>query len=242
MLAVYTAGYVRTRSAAEQFESQAAGRRPANPDPARTAPAASERGAPAPRAAAAQPSLPSASPTVHPPGEPARPTPIGNPGSIAPEEHTSAAVPVPGATPSPAGSLPGSASLPAEAIPPVARQSSEPDAPTVPTTPTAEPRREAPAVALVPPPPAAPLWKDGTYYGWGSSRHGNIQAAVVIEGGRIASATIAQCQTRYPCSVIVNLPPQVAQRQNAEVDYVSGATQSADAFHYAVLEALSKAK
>lgn len=65
---------------------------------------------------------------------------------------------------------------------------------------------------------------------------------MVIEGGRIASATIAQCMTRYSCSVISQLPPQVAQRQSPEVDYVSGATQSANAFYYAVGEALSKAK
>ena len=250
VLAVYTAGYVRTRSAAERFESQAAGRRPAIQDSARTAPPSTEFGAPAPNASATQSSSPAASPTFHLPGESARPTrnTFGNPGSVAPEEHPPVAVPVPVAAPSPGGSFPGTASLPVEAAPPVARQAAEPEAPGVEhrievpaAVPTVEPRREATAVALVPPPPA-PTRKDGTYYGWGTSRHGNIQAAVVIEGGRIASATIAQCQTRYPCSVIVNLPPQVAQRQNAEVDYVSGATQSADAFHYAVLEALSKAK
>jgi len=89
---------------------------------------------------------------------------------------------------------------------------------------------------------AAPKYKDGTYYGWGTSRHGDIQAAVVIENGRIASATIAQCLTRYSCSVISRLPPQVAERQSPEVDYVSGATQSTNAFYYAVVEALGKAK
>ncbi len=91
---------------------------------------------------------------------------------------------------------------------------------------------------------AAPAakWKDGTYTGWGFSRHGNIEAAVVIEGGRIASATISQCRTRYSCSVIERLPPQVAQRQSPNVDYVSGATQSADAFYGAVVSALGKAR
>ncbi len=32
----------------------------------------------------------------------------------------------------------------------------------------------------------------------------------------------------------------MAQRQSPEVDYVSGATQSADAFYYAVVEALAQ--
>jgi len=90
--------------------------------------------------------------------------------------------------------------------------------------------------------PPKPQYKDGTYLGWGTSRHGDIQAQVVVEGGRIASATIAQCLTRYSCSVIDKLPPQVAQRQSPETDYVSGATQSTNAFYYAVVEALSKAK
>ena len=99
-----------------------------------------------------------------------------------------------------------------------------------------EPKVEAP------PPPPAPVWKDGTYTGWGYSRHGNIEASVVIEGGRIASAIISQCRTRYSCSVIDLLPPQVAQRQSPDVDYVSGATQSADAFYGAVVAALGKAK
>jgi uncharacterized protein with FMN-binding domain len=99
-----------------------------------------------------------------------------------------------------------------------------------------------PAAVLPPPAPPAPVWKDGTYTGWGYSRHGDIEAAVVIEGGRIASATISQCRTRYSCSVIDGLPPEVAQRQSPDVDYVSGATQSADAFYGAVVAALTKAK
>jgi uncharacterized protein with FMN-binding domain len=65
---------------------------------------------------------------------------------------------------------------------------------------------------------------------------------VVIRGGRIQSAVISQCRIRYSCSVIKELPPQVAQRQNPEVDYVSGATESTDAFYYALVEALATAE
>lgn len=89
---------------------------------------------------------------------------------------------------------------------------------------------------------AKPLWRDGTYSGWGTSRHGNIEATVVIERGRITSATISRCMTRYSCSWIEHLQQQVVTRQSADVDYVSGATQSANAFYYAVLEALQKAQ
>jgi uncharacterized protein with FMN-binding domain len=100
----------------------------------------------------------------------------------------------------------------------------------------------SPPPAPQPPPPPLPKWKDGTYTGWGTSRHGDIQSQVVIEGGRIISATIAECQTRYSCSVIDKLPPQVSARQSPDVDSVSGATQSADAFYYGVVEALGKAR
>ena len=86
------------------------------------------------------------------------------------------------------------------------------------------------------------VWRDGTFSGWGTSRHGDIEATVVIEGGRITNATISRCLTRYSCSWVNHLQQQVVDRQSADVDYVSGATQSANAFYYAVFEALQKAK
>ena len=73
--------------------------------------------------------------------------------------------------------------------------------------------------------PAAPkVWRDGTYRGWGFSPHGNIEATVTIESGRIANAVISQCRTRHSCAVIDTLPPEVAQRQSPNVDYISGHT------------------
>ena len=85
-------------------------------------------------------------------------------------------------------------------------------------------------------------YKDGVYFGWGSSRHGDIQASVEIRDGRIFAATVAQCLTRYSCSWISMLPGQVVSRQSPETDVISGATQSSDAFYYAVVEALKQAK
>lgn len=85
-------------------------------------------------------------------------------------------------------------------------------------------------------------FKDGTYTGWGRSRHGDIEARVEISDGRIIAASIAQCLTRYSCSWISALPGQVVTRQSAEVDFVSGATESTNAFYYGIQEALKKAK
>ncbi len=84
-------------------------------------------------------------------------------------------------------------------------------------------------------------YKDGNFLGWGTSRHGDIQAFVVIKRGRIVSTGNAQCRTRYSCTVIVHLPGQVIDRQSAAIDLVSGATESSDAFSDAVSEALMNA-
>lgn len=93
-------------------------------------------------------------------------------------------------------------------------------------------------------------YKDGVYLGLGSCRHGDIEASVTIQGGKIISTVISQCLTRYSCSWIAprtpvvglpDLPGQVVERQSAKVDYVSGATESSYAFSDAVAAALSKA-
>ncbi len=85
------------------------------------------------------------------------------------------------------------------------------------------------------------LYRDGTFTGWGRSPHGRILATVVIRRGRIASAEITTCRMRYPCSMIAALPPQVVTRQGPDVDIVSGATQSGEAFSSAVSQALAQA-
>jgi uncharacterized protein with FMN-binding domain len=253
VLAVYIAGYVRTESAANRFATQVAERRLADMAPRRVASVADGLHAkttvippgilPEPRHSAnmatARPASPATGHPVHgdptvAPAVPDSPHPVGtapeaDPVSAIPEHPGNAASPAapesdhplaaPPATPALTGSDHPLAALPAA---PAFTGSDQPPA--------------APAAA------PAHLWKDGTYTGWGFSRHGNIEASVVIEAGRIASAVISQCRTRYSCSVIGMLPPQVAQRQSPDVDYVSGATQSADAFYEAVVAALNKAK
>jgi uncharacterized protein with FMN-binding domain len=106
--------------------------------------------------------------------------------------------------------------------------------PVVPTAPPVAPPAQQQAQKV--------KWKDGTYSGWGSSRHGDIQASVQIANGEIVNAWISQCLTNYSCSWIERLPPQVITRQSAEVDYVSGATQSTNAFYSAVVGALRAAR
>jgi len=87
----------------------------------------------------------------------------------------------------------------------------------------------------------AASYKDGTYTGMGSSRHGSIQATVVVSGGSIVSANVTGCGTRYPCSKVTSLVSQVVSRQSAPVNYVSGATDSSTAYIQAVKSALAQA-
>lgn len=84
--------------------------------------------------------------------------------------------------------------------------------------------------------------KDGTYTGRGSSRRGDITATVVVRNGRIESADIAECATTYPCSVISELPSEVVASQGTNVDMVSRATDSSEAYLGAVADALSQAQ
>ena len=88
---------------------------------------------------------------------------------------------------------------------------------------------------------SAAKYKDGTYVGNGTSRHGGIQATVVIQSGKIVSAEVTRCGTRYPCADIAALPKQVIARQSDAVDLVSGATDSSEAYQGAVHTALAKA-
>ena len=226
VLAVYAAGYTRTRTAAQLLETQAEERRPAASRPARTAAVAEIMAVPAPSAPPAAVSLAAESSN-----KPDKPQLMASAGTAPVKASHPAAVET------------SKAETPAA---PVVESKVEATAPIMTAPPVAPPAvvvaAPAAVAAVAPPAAVAPSWKDGTYYGWGTSRHGDIQAAVMIESGRISSATIAQCLTRYSCSVISRLPPEVAQRQSPDVDYVSGATKSANAFYYAVVDALSKAK
>ena len=221
VLAVYTAGYVRTKSAADRFESQAATRRPVIPAPAIAAPVSSPLPPPAVTVAAA----PAAQLADPPDDKPSLTVPPSTRAAISPTGKAGEPLRVATVAEEPTSIIP-------TAAPPAATPELPPDVVG----------QAAPTPVPVAAAPAKPQYKDGAYLGWGTSRHGDIQAQVIIEGGRIASATIAQCLTRYSCSVIARLPPQVGERQSPETDYVSGATQSTDAFYYAVVEALSKAK
>jgi len=181
-----------------------------------------------------------------------------------PQQRTSATIAI--ATPPP-GANPGSAAAPpvsSSAAPAIKKNTKRPSTPSRKAAPSSASdsagSSSAPSPASLTNPPieaaAAPAgatksaYKDGVYLGWGSCRHGDIEASVTIQDGKIALVAISQCLTRYSCGWIApkipgaglpDLPSQVVERQGPKVDYVSGATESSYAFADAVVAALSKA-
>jgi uncharacterized protein with FMN-binding domain len=89
--------------------------------------------------------------------------------------------------------------------------------------------------------PSVSPYRDGTYTGTGTSRRGNVTVSVTVSGGRITNVALTRVATEYPASAISSLPAQVVAKQSAQVDGMSGATYSAQAFRGAVQAALKQA-
>jgi uncharacterized protein with FMN-binding domain len=212
VLAVYTAGYSRTREAARHFEVQAEERRSI---------ARNVEMVPVTQPADVSTDLSASSsqPALEARASSARPVDT---------------VPVASGVAEP---VPQQIETTSDATPPVPAETALAEPPIAVTAASAP----APAPAPEPPPGPAPKWRDGTYTGWGRSRHGDIEARVVIKDGRIVESGISQCLTRYSCDVIDILIPQPVQLQSPDVSYVSRATQSSDAYYFGLVEALGKA-
>jgi uncharacterized protein with FMN-binding domain len=213
VLTVYAAGYWRTRDAARQFETQAKARKSA---------ARAQRTAVSPKRAVIEPSAPPPRPL---PEAPATTTASATATVVA----RSSAVAAPRVRHAPATLTIASAPTSAEAGNVVA---------PVPLTEEPAPvSRPASGLAATP----AATWRDGSYTGRGDSPHGGIDVRVVIKDGRIIEASILGCYTRYPCEEIDSLLRQPLERQSPDVDYVSHATESSDAYHDALVDALKSA-
>jgi Uncharacterized protein conserved in bacteria len=97
-------------------------------------------------------------------------------------------------------------------------------------------------LVLAPTPTLPPgTYRDGTYKATGNGRHGPIEATIVIKNGKITSANVSSCGTRYPCSDVNPLINEVLSKQAAPVHYVSGATDSSQSYYQAVKSALAQA-
>jgi uncharacterized protein with FMN-binding domain len=109
------------------------------------------------------------------------------------------------------------------------------------STPTAVVGASAPATA-VSTFASATAYKDGTYTGQGTSRRGGVSVSVTVQSGAITNVQITSVSTQYPVSRIASLPGVVVKQQTANVNVISGATYSSQAFTQAVQQALKVAQ
>jgi len=102
-------------------------------------------------------------------------------------------------------------------------------------------------------PTSAPViasgYKDGTYTGDPADAfYGNIQVQATISGGKITNVQFLQAPNDRGTSIEINsqadpvLAQEAIQAQNANVDVVSGATDSSQAFVQSLQSALDQAK
>jgi len=109
------------------------------------------------------------------------------------------------------------------------------------TPPTPAPVTTSAATTASASAPTVSPYKDGTFTGTGTSRRGSISVAVTVASGRISNVNITKVATQYPISAVSSMPAQVVTTQSANVNGVSGATYSAQAFRGAVQTALQQA-
>lgn len=92
-------------------------------------------------------------------------------------------------------------------------------------------------------------YKDGTYTGSVTDAYyGNVQVSAIVSGGKISSVSFLQYPDTHSESVMINrqampyLQQEAIQAQNAQVQIVSGATFTSQAFIQSLSAALSQAK
>jgi len=93
------------------------------------------------------------------------------------------------------------------------------------------------------------VFKDGTYTGSvADAYYGNVQVQAVISGGKITDVIFLQYPNDRRNSIAINTQamPYLTQEaiavQNAQVDTISGATQTSRAFRESLQSALDQAK
>lgn len=85
-------------------------------------------------------------------------------------------------------------------------------------------------------------YKNGTFEGSGSNRRGSIGVKVTITNDKIIDVEISHFAMHYSKNDVVGLPQEVVQKQSAQVQNVSGATYSTQAFQDAIEDALTQAR
>ncbi|MEP7288671.1 MAG: FMN-binding protein [Chloroflexota bacterium] len=161
--------------------------------------------------------------------------------------ETKQATALPSTTPSAALA---SRNVPATPIPPTARTVMVPPPKAVESSPTVLPTIVEPTI--VPPSPTVVVqsgYKDGQYIGdVTDAYYGNVQVKAIIQGGTIMDVQFLQYPRDRRTSARINsyaapaLRTEALQAQNAQVDIISGATLTSEAFAQSLQSALNKAR
>ena len=92
-------------------------------------------------------------------------------------------------------------------------------------------------------------YKDGTYTGsTEDASYGNVQVAAVITGGKLTDVNVLQYPDSHSDSIAINqqalpmLKQESIQAQSANVDIISGATFTSEAFAQSLRNALVQAQ
>ena len=229
VFAVYGAGYLRTQSAAEALDLETAARRAAG---RREMPATPVDSAPLQALRDTLAALQDSAPPAHVVAAAVDST--KRPEAIAVTPVVVAVDPAP-PPPTPAATLPADSSTKAS-VPPIPEYAPPPPASTSTIAAPPDSAVASPAAKVVKP------LRDGVFHGYGSSRHGDIEVRIEVVGQKVVYAEISRCLTRWPCTIVERLPAQVIDRQTADVDIITGATASSDAFYMAVLDAFSTSR
>ncbi len=98
-------------------------------------------------------------------------------------------------------------------------------------------------------PKSSSLYKDGSYTGSiADAQWGNIQVKAIIQNGKITDVQFLQYPNERNRSIEINnyadpqLTQEAIQAQSAQVDIISGATDTSEAFIQSLSYALSQAK
>jgi uncharacterized protein with FMN-binding domain len=140
------------------------------------------------------------------------------------------------------------------AVQTVAPQQQVPSTPSTPVTPapsqagSGNAPTPTPSSAAANPPAASGQYKNGTYTGSAADAfYGYIQVQAVISGGRISDVIFLQYPSDRSTSIAINtqampyLKQEALAVQSAQVDIVSGATDSSMAFQQSLASALAQA-
>ena len=121
--------------------------------------------------------------------------------------------------------------------------------PTPSPTPTPTPTPTPSPTPAPAPAPATGIYNNGSYTGpITDAYYGNVQVKAVIQGWKLSDVQILQYPNERGTSREINgaampqLVQEAIQAQSANVDIVSGATQSSEAFRQSLASALAQAK